>query len=127
MDVYSIIGISISFCFAGIGIALGARLFQLQRASNKTGRKRDKLHREAHAKQTRREAVLRRRLHRPTGTLRQTSIHGINERGWLRHTDGSYTRAFRVEMPATLYADDGAVDRIYNDFARTLQSINMAA
>ena len=126
MDVYSIIGISISLCFAGIGIALGARLLQLQRASNKAGRKRDEHHQEAHEKHTRRESVLRRRLHRPTGTLRQTSIHGINEHGWLRHTDGSYTRAFRVEMPATLYAADGTVDRIYNDFARTLQSVGLA-
>lgn len=126
MDVYSIIGISITLCFSGVGIALGARLVQLQRAGNKASPKRDEFRAHAAAVHGRREAVLRRRLHRPTGTLRRTSIHGINERGWLRHTDGSYTRAFRVEMPATLYADDVEVDRIYNDFARTLQSVRVA-
>ena len=141
MDAYSIIGISFSLSFAGLGIALGARLLQFQRtsssgttnsttgstgSSNQAQRQRDQLHPEARAEQMRHEAMMRRRLHRPPGTLRRTSIHGINERGWLRHTDGSYTRAFRVEMPATLYADDAQVDRIYNDFARTLQSVGLA-
>ncbi|MFL6228716.1 MAG: VirB4 family type IV secretion system protein [Pyrinomonadaceae bacterium] len=41
----------------------------------------------------------------------------------MRHTDGSYTKAYHVSMPATLYAEGETVERCYNDWARALQSI----
>lgn len=126
MDVYSIIGIAVSLCLGGIGIGLGARLLQLRRASVATEGKGADEESDASSKVVRREAHLRRRLHLPAGKRRATSIHGINERAFLRHTDGSYTRAYKVERPATLYADDVEVDRLYNDFARMLQSVGLA-
>ncbi|MDQ3685889.1 MAG: hypothetical protein M3430_09845, partial [Acidobacteriota bacterium] len=122
MDIVSIIGIAFSLALAGLGVGLGLRLLQLQRES-----RRDR--EEGEARVTARDEAgehLRRRLSRSVGRRRTTGIHGINRSGYLRHTDGSYTKAYTVEMPATLYADDGEVDRLYNDWARMLQSVRQA-
>ncbi|MCA1628547.1 MAG: hypothetical protein LC742_11380, partial [Acidobacteria bacterium] len=126
MDVYSIIGIAVSLCLAGVGVGIGARLLQLRRTSVATEHEGADEDSDTPSKAMRREEHLRRRLYRPAGKRRATSIHGINERAFLRHTDGSYTRAYAVERPATLYADDVEVDRLYNDFARMLQSVGVA-
>jgi hypothetical protein len=122
MDISTIIGISFSLLLAGLGIGLGLRLLQLRRASSQDAGDTDTtqpLKRED-------DERLRRRLTGARGRRRTSTIHGVNRDGLLRHTDGSYTKAYQVEMPATLYADDLEVDRLYNDWARMLQSVRQA-
>src|SRR6266852_6163136 len=58
-------------------------------------------------------------LRRPTGRRRDSSIVGIYNDA-LRHKDGALTVAYRVETPATMFADDLLVDIRYDDLARML-------
>jgi hypothetical protein len=120
MDTYTIIGIAAAVCSAAFGAGLGLRVLGLKR-------KNDALTRSAGVARGAAEFgeahAARRRLSRPAGARRTTSVHGVNAAGYLRHTDGGYTKAYRVRMPATLYADGEAVERCYNDWARVLQSI----
>ena len=60
-----------------------------------------------------------RRLTRPAGRKRDSSIVGIY-RDALRHKDGSLTVAYNVEAPPTMFADDALVDIRYDDLARML-------
>src|SRR4249920_62912 len=55
----------------------------------------------------------------PVGRKRDSSIVGIYQDA-LRHKDGALTVAYHVEMPATMFADDGLVDVRYGDLARML-------
>lgn len=125
MNIYTIIGIAFSLALVGIGIGVGLRLLNLERRTRTKARRQlgdaNSAERESRAE----VADLRRRLSQPKGARRTTSIHGVNGLGYLRHTDGSYAKAYYVEMPATLYGDDVAVDRIYNDWARMLQSLKL--
>jgi hypothetical protein len=114
MNIYTILGIAFPLALIGIGIGVGLRLLNLARRTRAKARR-----------QLSEVADLRRRLSKPKGARRTTNIHGVNSLGYLRQTDGSYTKAYVVEMPATLYADDTAVDRIYNDWARMLQSLKL--
>ncbi len=58
-------------------------------------------------------------LRRPAGGRRDSSIVGIFNDA-LRHKDGSLTVAYHVEMPFTMFADDGVTDGQYDDLARML-------
>ncbi|MCP9496922.1 MAG: hypothetical protein MSG64_21090, partial [Pyrinomonadaceae bacterium MAG19_C2-C3] len=123
MNIYNVIGIAVSLVVTGIGFGLGFRLLSLARQT------RNILHESEHAQSsedashTSGTESFRRRLNHPSGARRTTGIHGINALGYLRHTDGAYTRGYHVRVPATLYADDASVDRLYNDWARMLQSV----
>ncbi len=122
MDIWTIIGVGFSAILAGVGASFGLRLLQFGRKSRQAADAR-----QANVSaQTESDERLRRRLSRPVGSRRTSEIHGINSLGFLRHTDGSYTKAYAVEMPATLYAADAEVDRLYNDWARMLQSARQA-
>lgn len=123
MSVFDFIGICFSLAIAGAGIGLGFRLLQLRRATARSANESTETSPVQSKRDARRE---RRRLTNPRNTRRTTEIHGINRLGYIRHTDGSYTRGYRIEMPATLYSDDAEVDRIYNDFARMFQSVRQA-
>src|SRR2546425_12574112 len=59
------------------------------------------------------------KLRRPVGRRRDSSIVGIYNDA-LRHKDGALTAAYRLEMPATMFADDMLVDIRYDDLARML-------
>lgn len=118
MTLETIIGAALSLTLAGFGIGLGLRLWPLRRAWADG----------ANTLETDQSggvsaASLVQRVSQPPGTRRTTSIHGINQQGYLRHTDGSYTRAYEVRLPATLYAEEAAWERLYQDWARTLQSL----
>ena len=60
-----------------------------------------------------------RALRQPAGRRRDSSIVGIYQDA-LRHKDGSFTVAYNVETPATMFADDSLVDIRYDDLARML-------
>ncbi|MCA1626619.1 MAG: hypothetical protein LC742_01460, partial [Acidobacteria bacterium] len=120
MDALTIIGIAFVALTGGIGLGLGLRLLRIG------GRARRDVKRSAKVGAnvpTMRDELARQRLSQPRGSRRTTSIHGLTQSGCLRHTDGSYTKAYRVEMENTLYADDASVDRNYNELARMLASI----
>jgi hypothetical protein len=115
MDTYTIIGIAASVCAAALGVGLGLRLLSLRRknvAPVQSGISAGGV------EGVREAAAARRRLSRPSGARRTTSVHGVNSAGYLRHTDWSYTKAYHLRMPATLYAEGEAVERCYNEWAR---------
>jgi hypothetical protein len=58
-------------------------------------------------------------LRGPMGRRRDSSIVGIHNDA-LRHKDGALTVAYRVETPATMFADDVLIDIRYDDLARML-------
>src|SRR5712671_969198 len=58
-------------------------------------------------------------LRRPPGRRRDSSIVDIYNAA-LRHKDGALTIAYRVETPATMFADDMLADIRYDDLARML-------
>ncbi|HXK39797.1 MAG TPA: hypothetical protein VJ837_03115, partial [Candidatus Paceibacterota bacterium] len=61
----------------------------------------------------------RRRLGKPFGRKRESSIVGIYESA-LRHADGSYTVAYRVELAPTVFGDDYAIESRADAIARLL-------
>src|SRR6266496_3485881 len=58
-------------------------------------------------------------LRRPPGRRRDSSIVGVYNDA-LRHKDGALTIGYRVETPATMFADDMLLDIRYDDLARML-------
>jgi hypothetical protein len=121
MDTYTIIGIAFATLTGCLGLSVGLRLLRIgysTRSSVRAGFGSD-----TGQTRIRQDDIMSRRLTQPRGARRRTSIHGITSTGLLRHTDGSYTKAYLVEMETTLYAEDGTVDRNYNDLARALASI----
>jgi hypothetical protein len=61
----------------------------------------------------------RRRLSSPPGRKRDSSIVGIYDSA-LRHLDGSYTRAYHVELEPTQFSDDSIAEGRCDDLARML-------
>lgn len=122
MALETIVGCAVALGAAGLGGGLGWRLLQLRHGLAFAGNGADEADMNAGPQRQAQERE-RRRLSQPAGARRTTAIFGINHLGYLRHTDGGYTKAYRVEMPATLYADEAALERLYHDWARTLQSL----
>jgi len=58
-------------------------------------------------------------LRRPPGRRRDCSILGVFNDA-LRHRDGALTVGYEVEMPATMFLDDGVIDYRYDELARML-------
>lgn len=69
------------------------------------------------------QAQARRRLLYPSGTPRTSELYALTPEGLLRHTDGSFTKAYAVTLPATLYAEETVVARLYQDWAAVLQRL----
>jgi len=65
------------------------------------------------------DEAARRRLVRPEGRLRDSSVLGLLD-DVLRHSDGSYTCAYQVEMSPTLFGQDFLVEHRYDALARML-------
>lgn len=132
MILYTIIGLALGALALGFGVGLGMRLLRLGRDARRalnssvsradprqaTGTRKAPQSKEADFSFTSYSS-------RPRGARRTTSIHGITGTGLLRHTDGSYTKAYRVEMENTLYADGLAVDRQRNAVGEMLASIRV--
>lgn len=151
MILYTAIAVTVGALALGFGIGIGFRLIRVGFTARRTLQElpekltissstpdgknaRAKFTRKTESasagKRDRRDATKnfdepRHRLSRPVGAPRTTSIHGITRTGLLRHTDGSYTRAYKVEMENTLYADEGVVDRSRNALAGMLGAINL--
>jgi len=123
MDFLTVTGMACVMLAGGLGLGLGLRLLRLgYQVRGEVRALRHRAHEGVPQRATTDESV-RRRLSQPHGTRRATSIHGITRNGMLRHTDGSFTKAYHVKLENTLYAEDSIVDRNYNELARMLASI----
>lgn len=135
MILYTIIGLTLGALALGFGIGLGIKLLRFGRDARRA------LDSSVSCTNARQEAgagkapqgkdavfpftSYRHRSSRPKGARRTTSIHGITTTGIVRHADGSYTKAYRVEMENTLYADGNTVDRKRNAVGEMLASIKI--
>ena len=118
MELEIILGVAFSLAVAGFGVGVGLRLLSLRRSLAWAG---DGVNDDGLDVSPASLPV--HRLSQPVGARRTTAIHGINRLGYLRHTDGGYTRGYEVRMPATLYAEEADLERLYHDWARALQSL----
>lgn len=119
MEPFAIIGGLAAAGAAGVGVGLGARLIPVGLRAHRDLRAMQ----DSPARQLRRQneemAAARRALARPVGRRRDSSIVGLYE-DCLRHADGSYTRLYELGLEPTMLADDAAVERRCDDFARML-------
>ena len=134
MILYTIVGLTLGALALGFGIGLAFRLLRFgreaRRALNSSVSRANAQQATETGKASEGENAVfdfasRRRSSRPNGARRTTSIHGITQTGLLRHTDGGYTKAYRVEMENTLYADSLAVDRKRNAVGEMLASLRV--
>src|SRR5215207_2537114 len=102
MEPVTIIGAVLAAAGAGLGVGVGARLLPLGLRAGRDLR-RLKQNPEAdgrlHAADAERR---RRRLERPAGRRRDSSIVGLFE-DTLRHADGSYTCGYEAQLLPTMF------------------------
>ncbi len=103
----------------GIGLRAGARLIPIYSAARGDVKKWKK----STASSLDDEIALveeeRRQLSRPLGRKRESSIVGICESA-LRHSDGSFTVGYRVELAPTVFGDDYVIEARADAIARLL-------
>ena len=119
MEPLAIIGGIIAAAGAGLGIGTGMRLLPIALGAHRDLRawnqsEEGKLHRRIadHEEE-------RLKLASPPGQKRDSSIAGISG-GALRHTDGSYTCAWKADLAPTMLAHDNAVEARCDELARLL-------
>jgi hypothetical protein len=128
MDPFAIAGLIVAGLTAGIGLRIGARLLPigieayqdlqaLQR--NSSGRVGHRVMDGEAARGGLPRPALPAPPAPPEGRRRESSIVGFYE-DCLRHTDGAYTRLYEIELEPTMLAEDAAVERRCDDFARML-------
>ena len=119
MDPFAIAGGIVAAGVAGVGLRLGARLIPIGLHAY---RDLQALHQHPEVQLRRRVVEMdaaRRALPKPEGQRRESSIAGIYD-DCLRHTDGSYTRIYELELQSTMLAGDEEIERRCDDFARML-------
>jgi hypothetical protein len=126
MFIPTIFGFVLATLTLGLGIGIG---FKLLRLGYKTRRQLKEIKSNNEAQESygaaKQQIESRHRLSNPKGTRRTTSIHGITKCGLIRHTDGGYTKAYKVKMHNTIYADHALVDRIRNAVAIMLAAVKL--
>jgi hypothetical protein len=119
MDPFAIAGFAIATGMAVMGLRLGARLLPITAQAYRDLKSLE----QGPAAQLRRQVAeleaARGVLPRPEGRRRESSIIGVYA-DCLRHTDGSYTRVYELELEATMLNDEQIVERRCDDFARAL-------
>jgi len=100
----------------GIGIAIGAKSM---RVAGKAKRDLNQVPDEAVDDRIRQDRSKLRLLAQPAGRKRESSIIGLVN-SLLRHTDGSYTRAYHVELNHTLFQHEHLIETRINELARLL-------
>ena len=103
----------------GVGLKIGARLFPAAASAARDLRHYRRGPGGEIDDQAREDEECRRLLARPEGRLRDSSIVGLYGDS-LRHSDGSYTRAYQVEMSPTLFGENFLVEHRYDALARML-------
>jgi hypothetical protein len=104
---------------AGFGLGAGMRLLPIGlRAGRDLKQWRASSEAISHG-QTDDLAERTKKLAKPDGRMRDSSIVGIYE-DRLRHTDGSYTRGYAAELLPTMLAADSVLEARYDELARML-------
>ncbi|MGA9772980.1 MAG: GTPase domain-containing protein [Blastocatellia bacterium] len=119
MEPISIIGGILAATGAGFGLGAGLRLLPV---GLRAGRDLKRWRASDEAKSTGQiDDLLERtkKLARPDGRRRDSSIAGIYENA-LRHTDGSYTIGYAAEMLPTMLSADSVVEARCDELARML-------
>jgi hypothetical protein len=119
MEYLPIIGGILAATGAGVGVGAGARLLRVASQAHRDLREwkqsdEAKLHRRILE-----EEQERLRLAHPLGRKRDSSIVGVSA-GALRHSDGSYTCAWRVKPTPTMLAHDYVVETRCDEIGRML-------
>ena len=115
MDTATITILTIATVLSAIGITVGLRLVPLSRRAKRDLGNIDGKN-GARIKQD--EARIR-LLDRPAGRRRDSSILDICA-NLLRHTDGTFTKAYHVDLNNTIFSPEDVIERRMNELARLL-------
>src|SRR5215207_9615218 len=119
MEPVTIIGAVLAATGAGLGVGVGARLLPL---GLRAGRDLRRLKQDPEDDGRRHAAEAegrRRRLERPAGRRRDSSIVGFFEDA-LRHADGSYSCGYEAQLLPSMLAPDSVVEARYYELVRML-------
>jgi hypothetical protein len=114
VDTATIAILAIAIVLSAIGITVGLRLVPLSRRA-----KRDLANGCENATQIKQDQARIRLLDRPAGRRRDSSILDISG-NLLRHTDGSFTKAYHVALNNTVFSEEDLMERRINELARLL-------
>ena len=104
--------------FSAIGITTAFRLLPLASRTKRDLAKMPTTNSEARIKQDQARIQL---LPRPAGRRRDTSIMDLSG-ALLRHTDGSFTKAYHVDLSNTVLGEPHLIENRINELARLLAS-----
>jgi hypothetical protein len=114
VDTATIAILAIAIVLSAIGITVGLRLVPLSHRA-----KRDLANGCENATQIKYDQARIRLLDRPAGRRRDSSILDISG-NLLRHTDGSFTKAYHVALNNTVFSEEDLMERRINELARLL-------
>jgi len=116
VDTATITILAIAIVLSAIGITVGLRLVPLSRRAKRDLSNLNGAENDGRIKQ---DAARIRLLDRPAGRRRDSSILDISG-NLLRHTDGSFTKAYHVALNNTIFGEEDLMERRINELARLL-------
>jgi hypothetical protein len=116
VDTASITILAIATVLSAIGITVGLRLVPLSR---RTKRDLANIQGTENGARIKQDQARIRLLDRPAGRRRDSSILDISG-NLLRHTDGSFTKAYHVALNNTIFGEEHLIERRINELARLL-------
>lgn len=119
MEPLTFITIIIGLVLAATCLGLSLRLIPLARRTGSDLRKWKRTKDAQLDQSIARDESLRAQLTRPVGRKRASSIVGLSG-NMLRHTDGSYTKAYHVSLSPTIFSEEQVIESRINDLARLL-------
>lgn len=116
MDTPTITILAVATVLSAIGITVGLRLVPLSRRA-----KQDlaNMRGNENAARIKKDEARIRLLDRPAGRRRDSSILDLSG-NLLRHTDGSFTKAYHVALNNTIFTEEHLIERRMNELARLL-------
>jgi hypothetical protein len=118
VDATTITIIAAAVVLTAIGITVGLRLIPLARRAKRDLAKMPSSQTDARIRQDQTRIQL---LPRPAGRRRDSSIMDLSG-ALLRHTDGSFTKAYHVALNNTIFGEAHLIERRINELARLLAS-----
>ena len=118
MDSSTIITLAAAVLIAAIGLAVGIRLVPIARRAKRDLAKIPSDQNDARSKQ---DQTLIKLLPKPAGRRRDSSIMDVAD-DQLRHTDGSFTRAYHVALNHTIFDETHFIEGRIDELARLLAS-----
>jgi hypothetical protein len=119
VETMTIIGALSALALAASCFSPRLRLLSVVRGSGRDLRAWKKTEDAQAEKRIARDEELRAQLARPAGRKRESSILGLSG-NVLRHTDGSYTKAYHVSLNPTIFSESQVIEARVNDLARLL-------